>query len=54
MLIQHTDLIKDGSSDHHTGTHDRVNLAQPLRRACGELSAATPVYRGEREIIARN
>jgi hypothetical protein len=26
----------------------------PLRRARGELTAATPVHRGEREIIARN
>ena len=26
----------------------------PLRRATGKLTEATPVYRGEREIIARN
>ncbi len=28
--------------------------ALPLRRATGKLSEATPVHRGEREIIARN
>jgi Family of unknown function (DUF6101) len=32
----------------------RRRPTMPLRRACGELSAATSVYRGEREIIARN
>jgi hypothetical protein len=32
----------------------RRRAMMPLRRARGELSAATPVHRGEREIIARN
>jgi hypothetical protein len=26
----------------------------PMRRARGEIGAATPIHRGEREIIARN
>ena len=32
----------------------RRRPSMPLRRARGQLTAATPVYRGEREIIARN
>lgn len=32
----------------------RRRPTRPLRRACGVLAAATPVHRGEREIIARN
>jgi Family of unknown function (DUF6101) len=32
----------------------RRRATMPLRRARGSLTAATPVYRGEREIIARN
>jgi hypothetical protein len=32
----------------------RRRPTMPLRRARGELTAATPVHRGEREIIARN
>ena len=32
----------------------RRRPALPLRRRTGKLTAATPVYRGEREIIARN
>jgi hypothetical protein len=32
----------------------RRRPTMPLRRPMGKLTAATPVYRGEREIIARN
>ena len=32
--------------------HRRASL--PLRRRTGKITEATPVYRGEREIIARN
>jgi hypothetical protein len=32
----------------------RRRATMPLRRARGHLTAATPVHRGEREIIARN
>jgi Family of unknown function (DUF6101) len=32
----------------------RRRASLPLRRARGKLNAATPVHRGEREIIARN
>lgn len=32
----------------------RRRPTMPLRRAAGRLTGATPVYRGEREIIARN
>ena len=32
----------------------RRRPSMPLRRARGQLTAATPVHRGEREIIARN
>jgi uncharacterized protein DUF6101 len=32
----------------------RRRPSMPLRRATGKLTEATPVYRGEREIIARN
>jgi hypothetical protein len=32
----------------------RRRPSMPLRRRAGKLTDATPVYRGEREIIARN
>jgi len=32
----------------------RRRASMPLRRAMGKITEATPVYRGEREIIARN
>jgi hypothetical protein len=32
----------------------RRRASMPLRRKTGKITAATPVYRGEREIIARN
>jgi hypothetical protein len=32
----------------------RRRASMPLRRKAGKISETTPVYRGEREIIARN
>ncbi len=32
----------------------RRRPSMPLRRATGKITEATPIYRGEREIIARN
>jgi len=38
----------------HSSALERRRPSMPLRRQAGKLTEATPVHRGEREIIARN